>query len=120
MIIEFEISGFGLPKTTNGSMVHWRIKHAETKKWKRLVFMAVVKNLPPQPFLKAKLTLTRCSSREPDFDGLVSSFKHVIDGLIEAQVLQNDRMSNIGQPTYLWERANLRKGMIKVKIEGIE
>lgn len=68
---------------------------------------------------KAKLTLTRYSSKEPDFDGLCSSFKNVIDGLVEAGVIIDDKMSVIGQPTYAWVKCPPKKGKIKVVVEEL-
>lgn len=114
-LLEFELPG--LPKTTNsGGRSHWTVKAREAKKWKNLV--AVLASKPPTPLTKAKLTLTRCSAVEPDFDGLVSSFKHVVDGLVDARVIVNDKQSVIGQPAYLWEKASPGKGKIKVRVEG--
>jgi hypothetical protein len=120
VIIEFTIPG--LPKRTNNSSSSWKARYAEARKWKRLVQETVVLNKlkPPRPFTKAKLTLIRASSLRPDSDGLVSAFKHVIDGLIEAGVLINDKYNNIGMPEYLWEQAPQKKGFITVKVEGIE
>ncbi len=73
---------------------------------------------PPEPLERAKLTLTRCSSREPDTDGLVSCFKHVVDGLVEAKVLADDRPSNIGIPDYRWEKCSNKLSRIKVQVEA--
>lgn len=67
---------------------------------------------------KAKLSLIRHSSNECDFDGLVSSFKHVIDGLVVAQVIIDDKSSVIDQPSYSWEfRQRNLGGQISIKIE---
>ncbi len=115
MTIEFEIEG--LPKMTNGfSRQHWIHRHKEAKKWKALVYEKV-SMAPWMPIAKPKLTLVRCSTREPDFDGLVSSFKHIIDGLKEVGVILDDKQSVIGQPTYRWEYASPKKGKIIVKVE---
>lgn len=115
--LEFEIKG--LPKTTNAMAgAHWTKRHLHAKRWKRAVWLAVYLKLPNAPLKRAVLTLTRCSSRESDFDGCVSGFKHVIDGLVEAGVIENDRQENIGQPTYKQERAKPFHGSIKVKIES--
>ncbi len=116
LFLAFELAG--LPKLTNSLRVHWRVKHNESVKWKQLV-KEKLSWVPPHPMKKAKITLTRCSSREPDFDGLVSGFKHVLDGLVEAGVLQNDKPSVIGQPTYLWEHAGPRAGKIKIRVEEL-
>lgn len=124
--LEFSIQG--LPKNVTNNMVHWRKKHAEAKKWKLFVIAEVRRHLMRAPDLKdyrrpklerAKLTLTRHSSSEPDFDGLVASFKHVIDGLVEAGVIANDKTSNIGQPNYVWVKAKPKQGFITVKVEEV-
>lgn len=64
----------------------------------------------------ARLQLIRHSQTEPDFDGLVSSFKPIIDGLVISGVLENDRSANIGQPDYHWEYAPPKAGKITVRI----
>lgn len=129
--LEFTIEG--LPKTTNGNARrHWRALHNEAKTWKKHVLDAEKKTswhtkasddppkalINPCPLDKAKLTLTRFSSSEPDWDGLVSSFKHVIDGLVEAGVIVDDKMSVIGQPQYFWVKCAPKKGRIKVEVES--
>lgn len=74
---------------------------------------------PKWPLKKAKLTLIRYSSVCPDSDGLVSGFKHIIDGLVIGRVLVNDKFENIGMPTYLWEKAAPRGGRIRVIVEEV-
>lgn len=117
-VLEFEIGG--LPKTTNAmNRAKWQTQHAHAKKWYLWVATVAVHFVPEIPFKKAKLTLTRCSSKETDFDGLVSSFKAIIDSLVKLRIIEDDKMSNIGQPEYHWESAPQRKGKIRVKVEGI-
>lgn len=116
-VLEFEISG--LPSiSANGSHGHWATKAKERKRWHALVAFAIGWRGPRVALNKAKLTLTRHSSSEPDFDGLVVSFKPVIDGLVRAKVIVNDKPSNIGQPQYRWEYSSPRKGFVTVRIEG--
>lgn len=106
----------GLPKMTNSMMSSWRARYGHAKKWK--VALALECHRQKIPLLKkARLTLTRFSAVESDFDGLVSGFKHLIDGLVEAGVLPDDKMSTIGQPTYAWEKAKRGKGSVSVLIE---
>lgn len=117
-VLEFEIND--LPKTTNAQAgMHWRKKGEYVKAWHHRVWASVGARKPAEPLLRAKLTLTRFSSIEPDFDGLVSSFKAVIDGLIKCGVLADDKMSNIGQSDYLWVKAAPKNGKITVKVEQI-
>jgi hypothetical protein len=118
-VLEFKIDG--LPKTANKMLRSgWQMKHVHSKKWKREVWGRVWHKKPEHPLYNAKLTLTRHSSVRPDYDGLVSSFKSVIDGLVEAGVLINDRYENIGNPEYLWVKAPPAYGHIVVKVEEIQ
>lgn len=111
----------GLPKTTNAKRAfgHWTQYYTEAVKWKKNILPYLTSKKPRSPLPKAKLTLTRGSSVEPDFDGLVSSFKHIIDGLVDAGILVNDKRENIGQPEYRWEKAPREKGFIRVVVEEI-
>lgn len=117
--LEFRIDG--LPKTTNSmASATWQTRHGHAKKWKRAVWRNVWHLKPEHALFKAKLTLTRYSSKEIDYDGLVSSFKHVIDGLVEAGVLVNDKLENIGVPVYKWEKCSPKAGHITVRVEEIQ
>jgi hypothetical protein len=117
-VLEFEIKG--LTKMSNSLLRgHWKVKHAHAQMWKRAVWRESWHLRPPQPLLKAKLTLTRVSSAEPDFDGLVSSFKPIIDGLVEHGILENDKSANIGQPEYKWEKGKRQYGRMRVRVEAI-
>jgi Holliday junction resolvase RusA-like endonuclease len=109
----------GLPPTSNGSHGHWRAKHARVKLWKARVFKATWHLRPSVPLKKARLKLTRFSSGQCDYDNLVHSFKCVIDGLREAGILSDDKLINIGVPTYGQEKTNPRGGKIVIEIESL-
>ncbi len=112
-----------LPKPVNSWMgEHWRVRHKSSKEWRIRVAQEVLVAGKPKscPWKKAKLTLSRMSSGQMDFDGLVSSFKCVVDGLVKCGVLVDDKMANIGQPTYLHEKAPAGKGGIKIVVEEME
>lgn len=85
-----------------------------------MVFLAVAKLKPEHPLFKAKLTLIRASSRECDYDGLVSSFKHIIDGLTQCGVLVDDSKDHIGIPDYRQIKAKINEGYVTIKVEEIE
>lgn len=108
----------GLPETTNSlrRAGHWAVLHKHAQTWKKNVSMCVFSNKPKKPLEKAQLILTRKSSVAPDPDGLVSSFKHIIDGLVACGVLADDKYSNIGMPTYLWEKAPKGEGSVEVEV----
>jgi hypothetical protein len=112
----------GLPRMTNpsGRQTHWRAIHKEAQTWKTIVgSLAKAAGLPTAPLQTARLTLTRNSSVEPDPDGLVSGFKHAIDGLVRIGVLANDRYSNIGMPNYAWQKAPPNKGFITITVSEV-
>jgi len=115
-VIEFTVPY--LPKPRNRLNVHWRYRQAEALTCKKFVALYAKRLAPKKPFFKASLTLIRYSSKEPDFDGLVSSFKHIIDGLIDIGVIENDKQQNIGQPIYQWAKVSPGKGKIFVRVEG--
>ena len=116
--MEFEL--IGLPKMANQLLRgHWIVKHRHAAKWKLAVAKATHGRLPHKPLASAALTLTRVSSAEPDFDGLVSGFKAVIDGLVECGVIVTDKPSCIGQPKFLWEKGRPGHGKVRVKVEAI-
>ncbi len=50
---------------------------------------------------------------------MVSTFKPVIDGLVECGVLEDDKASNIGQSAYSWEKAKPKQGLIRVTITEV-
>ena len=109
---------FGLPKTINSiGRKHWTVKVREAKHWHHLVHLALGQRLPTKPLLKAKISCIRYSSRRPDYDGLVSTFKHVIDGLVECGVIEDDNFDVIGMPEFSWIKAKQKEGRIEVLIE---
>lgn len=116
-ILDFFISG--LPPTTNGSHGHWAVAAAERKKWRDAVRMIAHSRRPAYPLRKAKVTITRCSSRPTDFDNRVIAAKPILDGLIDAKVLINDTDEVIVERHYPYEKAKERRGCVKIRIEEV-
>jgi Holliday junction resolvase RusA-like endonuclease len=111
-----------LPKTVNamGKASIWYAQ-AERKKWRNEVMAAVVQK-PYQerehlPLKRAAVTLTRCSSSEPDIDNLYASFKFVIDGLVHAGVIVDDKPSVIDLKC-AWRKAKPKEGKIIIQVEA--
>jgi Holliday junction resolvase RusA-like endonuclease len=116
---QFEFSIPELPPTINViGRSHWAVKAKNARKWKDSVAHAVRHHRPREPLQRAHLTLIRYSSVRPDFDNLCSSWKNVIDSLIESEIIINDNHATIGQPDYLWEFAPRGQGKITVRIES--
>lgn len=120
LVGEFEIEE--LPQTINVLLSKgFRNRASHAKKWHNLIHLQCLHHRIANLNLKtARLTLTRYSSSELDFDGLVSSWKHCIDGLVVAKVIANDKVENIGQSVFLWEKAKPKEGKIRIKIETTE
>jgi len=116
LLCEFEIKS--LPPTINEiGRKHWAVKSNIAKRWIALVWhCCVLHKVAELDLLMARLELTRHSSRECDFDNLASSFKHVIDGLVRARVIRDDKPSIIGSPVFKWEKAKKGQGKITVKV----
>ena len=117
--IEFQLPG--LPRMTNSiQRRHWAVQKKHTDFWKSAVRRALaILNKPPQPLTSAALTLTRYSSRAPDPDGLVSSFKAIKDSLVEEGVLAGDSLEIIGMPDYRWQKCAPGKGKVHVRVEDL-
>lgn len=117
--LEFTIEG--LPKATSNANQHWKARWVEMRKWKRLVYAHInASQRPSEPLNKAKVSLYRFAhGKRPDQDNLRASFKHVVDALVESEVIKDDCFSVIGEPLVFWEKAPPRKGFIKVIVESL-
>ncbi len=124
--IEFVLHG--LPTPDRNARRHWRRRYEEDRAWKRAVFFAVGRRLPPAPLACARVTYTRHSSVEPDPDNSLESFKPVTDAIRLGRkcdglpILIDDKPENFvgGRPVVLWEPAPPRRGHITVLIEEEE
>lgn len=78
---------------------HWTVRQRVNKQWDRLIYcMVSEKNaVPLRPLEKAHIRVIRHSHRMLDFDGLVGSLKPVIDSLVSARVILDDRWSVLGK-----------------------
>ena len=117
--INFTITRPKLPSTANGSHGHWTVKAAERRLWRGLTATEIRSKLSPVPRLtKIQATMIRHSAKEPDFDGLVHSFKPVVDGFVDSGLIEDDAPKFI-ERVYLWAKAKPGKGFIEVKIKEI-
>ncbi len=108
------------PIFANGSHGHWSVKYRKVSALRGKTSFLVMEHAPAKSLERAKLTLVRYGSKEPDFDNLVSSFKPIIDGLVSAGIIVNDKQANIGQPQYLFVKAKRDEGAFSVKVEEID
>lgn len=116
--VEFAFELRGLPPILLNSRMNYYKRSRINNDWYARVYFAVKHQRPPFPCHTARVKIVRFSSTEPDFDGLVSAGKPLLDGLVRAGVLEDDRTSVIGQPTYLWEQAAPKQGRVLVSVVG--
>jgi len=85
-----------LPSSLNRKLRSHRYKnHRENKGWDMLIHLKAKK--PKQPLERASVTIVRHSHRFLDYDGLVGSLKPVVDALVTAGVLLDDRWTVVGK-----------------------
>ena len=112
-LISFSIKA--LPPLGNAqTRKHFRERMKDVEVWAILVKAAIGKSIPKSPSPYCLLTLKRFSTKMPDYDGLVMSFKHVVDGIKNAGVLVDDNYAVTGQWDVTWAKVSHRKQ------EGIE
>jgi len=110
-----------LPALNTGATRRGRFAQAaEAKRWTALVGGHVMRlGRPKRPLQRSCVRLVRHSSRQPDYDNMVISAKPIVDGLVRAGVLADDRPANFvgGHPEYVWEKTKrAEKGFITVEV----
>lgn len=116
-VLEFEIAG--LPKMANCGHGNWRADHGRKMHWRAKVGDALKGvRLPHSPLQCISVRFTRCSSAEPDDDGLSHGFKPIRDALKFYGIVVDDRRKNL-IADYRWEKAPPKAGKIKIKVEEI-
>lgn len=113
---------FDLPKLPNQiRMSHWRVKQAETRKWWDLVHLKTYKLMQgiDQPMNQVEIQYERYSSREPDYDNLVASFKPVTDALIKVGLILDDNPKVVVKSSYRWFKCARKDVRTIVRITSI-
>jgi hypothetical protein len=96
-IYELKIRVERLPDSLNKKLnKHYLKRHSENKRFDHLIHFHCLNKLPTHPLTKAKIKIVRHSHRTLDFDGLVGSFKPVVDALVSCGVLKDDSWNVLG------------------------
>lgn len=112
----------GLPPMNTADRTHHWSAYRLKRAWEGKVCAAVLHELgrwPERPLDRARVTITRCSTREPDFENLAQGGKFLLDGLVKAGVIADDSPKVIGRPTYLWERAPRGGGCVRINVRPV-
>ena len=76
--------------------------------------------LPEEPLTRVRMRCERFSTREPDWDNLVASFKPIRDGLVEIGVMVDDKPSVLIGCEHRWSKAKRGQGRILGRLEGVQ
>ncbi len=116
-----EIELAGTPAATNRQLgKHWATLKRYRDGWKNMVAWAVKGKEPPKPLKRARLTLTRYNYRTLDYDGLVASFKPVVDALKYAGVIQDDGWKHTGAWNVTQEYRPKGQDGVRVVVEELK
>lgn len=74
--------------------LHWAQRSKLNKLWRHRVYCEVGKDRPPKPLDKCHAIITRYSTRELDFDNMITSNKPIVDGLVDAKVMKDDSVKH--------------------------
>lgn len=92
--------------------------HNEKNTWTKYIALATIGKRPDSPLKKSKVTITRCSSRECDWDNLYSSFKAPLDALVRLGIIIDDRPSTC-QLLGLWMKTPQKEAKLLIEIEEV-
>ncbi len=114
----------GLPRLQSGAFGHWRERRKHDSRWKQLVGYELRGKFPPKPFERAFVVCTRfsASSKAPDRDNLVASFKPLVDALVDPPlarpVLVDDSPDHM-TAEYHWEPCPRGKGRVVIEVAEV-
>lgn len=96
--------------------MNWPRRHAETKRWRKLIWVARCQVIQgrPTPIEKAKVTLVRSSPRLLDEDNLYGSAKMVLDALKCNELIVDDGPEHLS----LVVRQQKGKSSLRVELES--
>lgn len=116
--IRVPIATMGGHSLSLNSRVHWAAKAAETKKWRQ--FAAVVAARYPR-FPKVTVTLTWIvkDKRRRDEDNLFLLRKALIDGLVDAGVVDDDSSEYVTGGCRIEYRAGIPEAFMELRVEGV-
>ena len=118
--IEFELPGLPPLQVAGSGGGHWRTRHAVAKRWKSAVRRAVLADgrVPEKPLDRVEMLCERHSTREPDYDNLVASFKPIRDGLVEMGLLIDDKPTILVKCEHRWVKASRGAGKVRILLRA--
>lgn len=99
---------------------HFSILTKEKKKWNFAIHDAFREIKPASPLTYAKITITRHSAGNMDFDNLVSTGKQLIDALKENRIIKDDSQEVIGRPRYVQVKSKMKNQYTTIMVQEID
>ena len=108
----------GLPPTLNElNTMCWQKRGRLSRFWKDQVIMAIRNYRTEKPLRRARICFTRHSSKPVDMDNWAGSAKCILDAL-KGSVIVDDSMEII-DTEYKWQKAEVNKGFVEIRIEEL-
>ena len=109
-----------VPPSLNRTLrMHYHKRNHAYKEWYTLLGYKI-KDKPKEPLERFKITIVRHFFRQLDYDGLVASYKPVVDSLKHCNVILDDRYCCSGP----WDitqkfRPKVKKALTYLKVEEV-
>ena len=97
---------------------HRFVQYREAQAIKAEVVALVGTRRPQKPLGRARVTCTRFSASEPDFENMALASKHHLDALVECRVLLDDSPQYV-EREYRWEKAPRKHGRMEILVEEL-
>lgn len=97
--------------------MNWYRRHAEGKKWQKLIWVARCQAVvgKPDPILRARVILTRTSPKRLDQDNLYGSAKLVLDALKHLELIVDDNPEALE----LVVRQEIGKAKLRIELSAL-
>lgn len=101
------------PKSLNRKLrSHWTVKHRENQEWDTYIAMLTARRKPIAPLQKARVDFVWEYYRPMDFDGFVGALKPVVDALVSAGIIEDDKWDCIGSWTIDYKFRPKKEGFL--------
>lgn len=109
----------GLPTLQSGSFGSKWSRREHDKTWKDLVGWSTAGKRPGEPLERVHVSCTRFSgSRRPDETNLRSSFKPLIDGLVNVGIMVDDDTKHMSEE-YDWQPCPGGEGRVVIEVTEV-
>lgn len=117
-LFRIKLTIHGKPELPNKSHGHWATLQRQRERWHSVVARSVLFR-PEKPLKKCRLICVRHSSRKCDYDGLVYSFKPLVDALVKQGIIVDDDLFTIVERSYQWCKTPEKQAFVTIEVEEI-